>query len=351
MGFGLGYFHFALPFALLLALPTRSIPNGNADCDLYNGRWVYDETYPMYDARTCPFVRREFDCQKYGRPDNMYLKYRWQPNGCDLPRFDGRNFMRRWIRKKILFVGDSLTLNQYESFLCMLHAAVPYARFNFTKTDTLTTVRFQDYKLTVTYYLSHYLVDIVGQKIGRVLELDSMQSGRFWLDAHLLIFNTYHWWSTRGASQPWDYVQDGDQIMKDMNRTLAMSKALVTWANWVDLNVNPAITKVFFQGLSPSHYHGENWGESPQRTCSGQTKPLDGSRYPAGPLPEQAVVKNVLSSMSKPVSLLDITLLSQLRIDAHPSKYNGVKFPNDCSHWCLPGLPDTWNQLLYASLI
>ena len=45
--------------------------------------------------------------------------------------------------KKILFVGDSLTLNQYGSFLCMLHAALPTtASINFTKTDTVTTVKF-----------------------------------------------------------------------------------------------------------------------------------------------------------------------------------------------------------------
>lgn len=344
---------FALSAACLLhlALPAKSSPTGKASCNLYKGRWVYDETYPIYDAKSCPFVRREFDCQRYGRPDSMYLKYRWEPDRCKLPRFDGRDFLRRWIGKKIMFVGDSLTLNQYGSFLCMLHAAVPNARINFTRTDTLTTVRFEDYKVSVVYYLSHYLVDTVGVKIGQILKLDSIENGRAWLGANLLVFNTYHWWATKGAAQGWDYVQDGDKIMKDMDRTLAMSKALATWAKWVDSNVNPAATKVFFQGLSPSHYHGNDWGDSPRRSCSGQTKPMNGSLYPAGPLAEQAIVKIVLNRMSKPVSLLDITLLSQLRVDAHPSKYNGVKFRNDCSHWCIAGLPDTWNQLLYASLL
>lgn len=52
----------------------------------------------------------------------------------------------------------------------------------------------------------------------------------------------------------------------------------------------------------------------------------------------------------KPVYLLDITTLSQLRKDAHPSAYSGDHSGVDCSHWCLPGLPDTWNQLLYAAL-
>jgi hypothetical protein len=56
--------------------------------------------------------------------------------------------------------------------------------------------------------------------------------------------------------------------------------------------------------------------------------------------------------MKKPIHLLDIATLSQLRKDGHPSVYgHGGHRDMDCSHWCLAGVPDTWNQLLYASLI
>lgn len=60
---------------------------GMASCNLFQGSWVYDETLPMYDTAGCPFVEPEFDCQKYGRPDKQYLKYRWRPASCDLPRY------------------------------------------------------------------------------------------------------------------------------------------------------------------------------------------------------------------------------------------------------------------------
>ena len=77
--------------------------------------------------------------------------------------------------------------------------------------------------------------------------------------------------------------------------------------------------------------------------------PATGSTYPDGSPPAMAIVKEVLKNMSTPVILLDITRLSQLRKDGHPSIYTGLK-GDDCSHRCLAGVPDTWNQLLYAIL-
>ncbi|CAL9128270.1 unnamed protein product [Musa textilis] len=333
--------------------PGRRAGASGISCNMFRGSWVYDESDPLYDSSTCPFLDPEFDCQRYGRPDKSYLKYRWKPDACELPRFNGLDLLRRWKGKKIMFVGDSISVNQWQSLVCMLHAAVPDAKTTYKKNDTLSTITFTDYGVSVIRYQSTYLVDIVEERIGRVLRLDSIQSGAAWLGVDVLVFNTWHWWTHKGRSQPWDYVRDGDQVHKDMDRLVAFNKGLTTWAKWVDANINPAATKVFFQGISPpiTSCGSRMGGDTNAKNCYGQTQPVSGSTYPGGPVPAQGVVTSVLGAMSKPVHLLDITLLSQLRRDAHPSAYSGDHPGMDCSHWCLAGLPDTWNQILYAALL
>lgn len=106
------------------------IVNVGGNCDFYKGSWVYDESYPLYDSLQCPFIPGDFHCLSNGRPDKQYLKYRWSPTGgCDPPRFDGLDLVNRFKGKKIMFVGDSISNNQWVSFACMIHAAIPNANF------------------------------------------------------------------------------------------------------------------------------------------------------------------------------------------------------------------------------
>lgn len=95
---------------------------------------------------------------------------------------------------------------------------------------------------------------------------------------------------------------------------------------------------------------GRNWNQPQVKNCAGQARPLAGSTYSGAVPPALAVEKKVLSKMRVPVKLLDITALSQLRVDAHPSFYGAGAAAADCTHWCIAGLPDTWNQLLYNLL-
>lgn len=95
------------------------------------------------------------------------------------------------------------------------------------------------------------------------------------------------------------------------------------------------------------------------KSCYGETTPMSGTTYPGAYPDQMKVLDAVIRDMSNPAYILDITTLSAMRKDAHPSIYSGDLTPEqranpdhsaDCSHWCLPGLPDTWNQLFYTAL-
>ncbi|VFQ64445.1 unnamed protein product [Cuscuta campestris] len=326
-------------------------------CNIFRGQWVKDPSYPLYDFSKCPFIDNEFNCKKYGRPDSDYLKYRWQPSSCNLQRFNGRAFLKKNRGKKIMFVGDSLSLNMWESLGCLVHSSAGEsgALYQYTYINGIKNITFSNYNVQLVMYRTPLLVDMVKTKTGHtVLVLDSMTNGsRAWRRMDVLIFNSWHWWTHTKSSQPWDYMQLRGKLYKDMNRVVAFYHGMTTWARWVNRHVRgPSKPKVFFQGISPSHYDGSEWGK-PSKSCEGEVEPtLYNEQTYLSDISSEAlmVMQRVFKRLKKPVYLLDITDLSQDRKDAHPTTYSDHG-TMDCSHWCLPGLPDTWNLLLYNALL
>ncbi|KAJ6287829.1 hypothetical protein OIU76_028848 [Salix suchowensis] len=101
---------------------TRHDPS--MSCNFESGKWVYDQSYPLYDSN-CPYLSTAVTCQKNGRPDSDYEKWRWQPHGCSIPRFDALKFLGKMRRKRIMLVGDSIMRNQWESLVCLVQGVIP----------------------------------------------------------------------------------------------------------------------------------------------------------------------------------------------------------------------------------
>ncbi|KAK2405362.1 protein trichome birefringence [Trifolium repens] len=145
--------------------------------------------------------------------------------------FYGGKFMERYKGKKIMFVGDSISNNMWQSLTCLLHIAIPNSNFTLTKqTKELTVFSFPEYEASIMWLKNGFLVDLVHDKEkGRILRLDTISTGNQWKGFDVLIFNTYHWWTHTGKSQTWDYFQVGNKLIKEMDHLEAFTIGLSTW--------------------------------------------------------------------------------------------------------------------------
>ncbi|KAI3899271.1 hypothetical protein MKW92_003841 [Papaver armeniacum] len=292
----------------------------DGDCDIYDGEWVRDvNREPYYALGSCPYIEKQpFDCYLNGKRDNQYLKWQWrwksQPTNIrcnkNIPSvFDGTDFLERLRGKKLVFSGDSLNRNMYESL----------------------TRRGRERELKPE------------RETLRLDQIDGLAASVY-QDADVVVFDSYHWWvEGKLIMGEVNYFQEGDYLYPKLDINRAYRRALMSWRRWIDNNIDSTKTQVVFRGFSLSHYEGGKWNTGGK--CNLETEPI---------------TKDTLRKMKTPVIYMNVSKLTYYRSDAHPSLYgknytsqerSGAMLIQDCSHWCLPGVPDTWNELLYVSLL
>ncbi|KAM6574135.1 hypothetical protein CsatA_022462 [Cannabis sativa] len=346
----------------------------NSSCDLFSGKWVRDnESYPLYNEKKCSFMSDQLACEKFGRKDLSFQNWRWQPHHCDIPRFNATILLERLRNKRLVFVGDSLNRGMWVSMVCLIDSAILPSFKTIHANGSLNIFKATEYNATIEFYWAPLLVesnsdDPVSHRVeDRIVRVQAIENhAKFWTNADILIFNSYLWWRRPKMKVLWgSFERSSYGVYKDVNMLRVYEMALKTWSDWLELHVNPNNTKLFFVSMSPIHERAQEWGGVEGQNCYGETEQIfeEGYRGSGTDPKMMRVVENTLDDLKKRglnVQMLNITQLSDYRKEAHPSIYRKQWEPlteklkanpssyADCDHWCLPGVPDVWNELLYA---
>ncbi|MFS7937113.1 putative PMR5 domain, PC-Esterase [Helianthus anomalus] len=350
-----------------------SIAEKESSCDIFRGKWVWDPlNRPLYQESECPYIQPQLTCQEHGRPDRDYQFWRWQPDGCSLPSFNASLMLETLRNKRMMFVGDSLNRGQYVSMVCLVHSLIPDEAKSMETFGSLTVFTAKDYNATIEFYWAPFLMEsnsddaVIHRVSDRVVRRGSINKhGKHWKGVDIMVFNTYLWWMTglkfkilQGSFD--DEVKD----IAEVSTEDAYRMGLKSMIRWVRKNMDRKKTRVFFTSMSPSHQKSIDWGAEPNGNCYNQTEMIADPNYWGSDCRKSImeVIGDVFKKSTFPITFLNITQLSLYRKDAHTSIYkkqwspltpeqiaNPVSYA-DCVHWCLPGLQDTWNELLFAKL-
>ncbi|KAI3731168.1 hypothetical protein L1987_62352 [Smallanthus sonchifolius] len=126
----------------------------------------------------------------------------------------------------MMYVGDSLNRGQYVSLVCLLHSLIPDHAKSMETFGSLTVFTAKDYNATIEFYWAPFLLE----------QTPTMR----WFIAYLIEWH--------GSFD--DEVKEIVQVSTEDAYRMGMKSML----KWVEKNMNPERTRVFFTGMSPSHF-------------------------------------------------------------------------------------------------
>ncbi|WVZ81150.1 hypothetical protein U9M48_028563 [Paspalum notatum var. saurae] len=354
------------------ATPGR-VPKG---CDIFRGEWVPDGGgIPYYTNRSCPHIQEHQNCLKYGRPDLGFLRWRWRPSGCDLPRFNAAAFLDSIRGRSLAFVGDSLARNHMQSLMCLL-SKVEYPKdISKKKNLEFSTMLYESHNCTVAIFWSPFLVKANKSEDEELWHLYLDEPDDAWLAEiggfDYIVISAGNWFT-----RPSMFHEAGDVVgchyclipgVKDLSLRYSQRIAFRSALRALTSGFAGFSGTVILRTLSPtSHFEDGEWNKGGD--CR-RTRPyaaneirmvgLDLDFYTAQVEEFSRAKAEAETETARPrarLELMDTTAAMLLRPDGHPSRYGhwahvNVTLYNDCVHWCLPGPIDVWNEMLFQMLL
>ncbi|XP_050382531.1 protein trichome birefringence-like 19 [Argentina anserina] len=345
-------------------------------CHIFSGNWVpYPDGPAYYTNETCNLIIPNQNCMKLGRSDSEFMKWRWKPDGCELPLFDAAEFLEIFRGKSLAFIGDSVGRNQMQSLLCIL-ANVTYPedlsdQYS-NNTDYFKHYVYTDYNFTMVVLWAPYLVkysdaDPNVHSADSLMKLDLDEPDEAWISQvenfDYVIFSAGQWFL-----RPLLFYENNVSIgchwcnrdnMTIMPESYGYRKAFRTvFRTLQSLENYKGVT--FLRTFSPAHFENGDWNAG--GSC-GRTKPFSKEEikleyYALDMYMAQTEEFKAAQIQAKQKGLdfrlMDTTRAMLLRPDGHPNFYGASAHRNttyaDCVHWCLPGPIDTWNEFLLHML-
>ncbi|CAM0913546.1 unnamed protein product [Alopecurus aequalis] len=339
-------------------------------CDISRGKWLRDPSGPVYTNVTCPMLPDFKNCQKFGK-DPGHLYWRWQPDGCELPRFVPERFLDVVRGKRLAFIGDSLARNQMDSLLCLLSQAETPREVHTDAFDRFGTWYFPAHDFTLTVMWTEYYTHAVP-----VAGADGKPTSSF--DIHLDRLGAD--WTSRLPGLDYAVISGGNWFFRvnylwEGGRRIGCINCGRD-ANLTDFGVPYALRRVvraavegiaqcrdcksslvtFLRTYSPDHFEHGSWFSG--GSCT-RKAPLEEAEVSMGSIGwelrrvQSEEVRRVRRRSKKRFGVLDVTKAMMMRADGHPGAHFDSRWNrngSDCLHWCLPGPVDMWNGVLLQRL-
>ncbi|KAG6398445.1 hypothetical protein SASPL_139905 [Salvia splendens] len=342
-----------------------------AECDIFTGQWVRNPEGPYYTNETCNRIQEHQNCMKFGRPDTEYLRWKWKPDGCDLPLFRPDLFLELVRGKSLAFVGDSVARNHMQSLLCLL-SKVARPEETAEPSGKQIWFRYKEYDFNICLFWAPYLVKTgsLDTTTGRPFDLYLDEVDETWSSQvaqfNFVVISAGHWFfrpsyfHINGTRSGCVYCPEPYEDIEHLLPSFIYRRAFHT--AFSSINSAPGYNGVtFVRTLSPSHFEGgtfDNHGNclrmSPVKRDEAELEERE-AEFHKIQLEELGIARKAEKVNGGRFEMFDATMSLLLRPDGHPSKYGsppGVKLVMryDCVHWCLPGPIDAWNDFLQELL-